>query len=427
MKFKFLLILFWSLSSTLHATDVFVQIQRGEKVTLGVSHFLSKTGSSSEETLKNDLEQTVLEDILFSQIFSITQEGPSAESYKIDFPSWGKSGADLLIQATVRLKEDKTKVEQSKLELIASVFEVSTTQPIFQKLYRSNPKNARRIAHEFVADLLYKLTGSPGVSKSKITFSNDSSGPKEIYIADYDGRNPKQITFDRKIALLPNWSPDGKEIIYTTYRRNNPDLYLFSLEKGTSHPFSTRSGVNLAASFSPNGNDIVATLSHEGFPNLYLLNTDGKVSRRLTQGRFADTSANFSPDGRKIVFISDRSGTPQIYLMDSDGSNVVRVTESGYCDSPTWSPKGDKIAYSQGTEEGKHNIILQDLATGERFKITEGVGNNENPSFSPDGRFLIFSSDRNIKKELFVASIDGKVHRKLLEFSGNSLTPDWGP
>ncbi len=424
MKLRFLIFILWSLAANLHAADLFVQIQRGEKVTLGIPHFISK--SLSAETLKRELEETVLEDILFNQIFSVTQEGPASEPSKIDFAGWGASGADLLIQANVHLKEDKAKGEEPKLELIASVYEVSTGKPIFQKLYRSAPKNGRRVAHEFVADLLYKLTGDKGVAKSKITFCNDNSGHKEIYIADYDGYNVKQITFDRKIALLPNWSPSGNEIIYTTYRRNNPDLYLFSLEKGTSYSFSARAGLNLAGSFSPDGNEIVATLSYQGSPNLYILNRAGEVVRRLTQEKFVDTSASFSPDGRKIAFISDRSGTPQVYIMDADGANLVRLTTSGYCDSPIWSPKGNKIAYSQGTEEGKHNIILHDIATGQRLKITEGVNNNENPSFSPDGKFLLFSSNRNSKWELFIASLDGRVHRKLLEFPGNSITPQWG-
>lgn len=408
-------------TSGLFATELYLQIQRGEKLMIGLPDFRAKNSSETEKETAEELKNVTRSDLLFSRIFNLIEEGPLPLEGKIDFESWGKNGADVLITANVSSKEP------DKIQMIASVYEIAAQKPIFQKMYSSNPENSSRIAHEFVADLLYRFTGQRGLSATKISFSNNSTGNKEVYLVDFDGTNLKRITEDNSLAMLPRWSPDGKEIIYTSYKRHNPDLYIYSLENGANQVFSSRKGLNSSASFSPDGKVLAATLSHEGYPNLYLLNRKGEILSRLTQGKFADTSASFSPDGKRIIFVSDRPGWPQIYVIDTDGSNLKRLSDSGYCDSPIWSPQGDKIAYSRGTNKGNHDIVIHDLISGEILQITNNQGSNENPSFSPDGQYLVFSSNRNKKREIYVSTLDGTAQKKLMEMAGDSFTPSWGP
>ncbi|OGR85953.1 MAG: hypothetical protein A3A86_03160 [Elusimicrobia bacterium RIFCSPLOWO2_01_FULL_60_11] len=185
--------------------------------------------------------------------------------------------------------------------------------------------------------------------------------------------------------------------------------------------------MNTSASFSPDGKTIVATLSYQDATNLYLLDRKGALLRRLTRTRGSDTSASFSADGRKIIFVSDRSGSPQIYMMNADGSKPERLSDGGWCDGPIWSPLGDKVAYSRGDGTGHHDIILQDLATGGKIQVTSDSGRNENPTFSPDGRFIAFSSTRQGRREIYIASTDGVVQRKLSDIPGSSSTPSWEP
>lgn len=405
-------------------TDIYLQIQRGEKVAIGFPNFTCKENSPQEEKLRKTLQEVTKQDILYTRLFNLLEDGPEVGKGKIDFETWGKNGADILITAVVFLKEEKGELTA---QMVGTVYELPAGNPIFQKKYSTTLTNARKIAHEFVADFLYRFTSDRGVSSSRIAFVNDSTGFKELYLIDYDGENLKRLTQDKSVVLLPRWSPDYKELAYTSYVRNNPDLYSFSAPDGKIKILSGRKGLNSAASFSPNGKEIVVTLSIEGYPSLYLLSRDGKIIRRLTKGKFADTSASFSSDGRKIVFVSDRPGWPQIYMMDADGSHLERLTESGYCDGPVWSPQGDKIAYSRGDQKGKHDIIVRDIGTGSEIQITQNVGNNENPSFSPDGRFIVFSSTRNKKRELFISSLNGTIQKKLADIPGNSFTPCWGP
>ncbi len=407
--------------AALFAADIYLQIQRGEKVMLALPDFNFK--EPSEKIPAQDLRAVSKEDLLYSRIFNMTEQGPQSSGNKIDFAAWGQQGADLLVTGTVILKDSKA---GSMAQLIGAVYEVPSGKPVFQKSYQIAARSSRKLAHEFVADILYRFTGNRGLSQSKVTFSNNSTGNKEIYVVDYDGENLRRLTATKKINILPRWSADGKEILFTSYRRNNPDLYLYSLDDGNTKSVSSRIGLNSAGSFSPDGKQILATLSYEGAPKLYLLDRQGNIVRKLTQGAAADTSASFSPDGRKIVYVSDRPGWPQIYIMDADGSNSQRISETGYCDSPVWSPLGDKIAYSRGTKTGEHDIVVHDLGLGSAARLTDGSGKNENPSFSPDGKFIVFTSNRNKKRELYVVAIDASTQKKLADIPGDSFTPSWG-
>ncbi|OGR84954.1 MAG: hypothetical protein A2901_02880 [Elusimicrobia bacterium RIFCSPLOWO2_01_FULL_54_10] len=418
MKFAVLSLLF--IAAPLRGADIYLQIQRGEKVAVAIPEFSTKDDTPETGALSREIHDTAKDDILFTRFFNLAEAGPALTEGKIDFGAWGTAGADLLIKGVVSQSD-------GNVTFTASVFEVPDGNPIFQKLYRTPLRNARQAAHEFVADFIFRFTGSRGVSNSRIAFANDTTGNKEIYVIDYDGKNLRRLTHDKSVAILPRWAPDKKEILYTTYRHGNPDLALFSLAAGKPAIFSRRKGLNTSGSFSPDGSQVVATLSFQGATSLYLLDRAGKIIRRLTHSKSADTSASFSADGRKIIFASDRSGGPQIYMMDADGSGLERLTDGGWCDAPAWSPSGDKIAYSRGDGSGLHDIIVQDLSSGKKIRITSDSGKNENPVFSPDGRFIAFSSTRKGKKQIYIASLDGIVQRKLSDIPGSSSTPAWEP
>ncbi len=407
-------------SGALNAADVYLQLQRGQKVVIALPDFIAKDASPETLSASKDILETTKNDILFTHLFNLSESGLAMTEGKIDFEAWSK-GSDLLIKGTVSQSE-------GNISFTAAVFELPGGNPVFQKLYRTPARNARRIGHEFVADFIYRFTGNRGISASRIVFSNDNTKSKELYIIDYDGKNLRKLTSDNSINILPRWAPLGAgEILYTTFKNGNPDLALYTLATGKSRMISTRRGLNTSASFSPDGKTIVATLSFEGNSSLYLLDRDGKIIRRLTKSKSEDTSASFSADGRKIIFVSGRSGSPQIYMMNADGTGVEKLTDGGWCDSPVWSPAGDKIAYSRGDTQGHHDIIIQDIASGKTIQVTSDSGKNENPAFSPDGRFVAFTSTREGKRRLYIASLDGTVQKKLTEIPGSSATPTWEP
>lgn len=311
-------------------------------------------------------------------------------------------------------------------QFTGEAFDIGTGESVFRKSYPFSRDYTRAVMHQFNDDLLEALTGERGIAETRIAFVRVTGRFKEIWVSDYDGENARQLTHDQSIALSPSWAPWGSEIAYTTFRRGNPDLYLFDLKRGASYPFSTRPGLNTAPAYTPDGKWIACTISRDGNAEIYLVSRDAQSARRLTRNERIDSSPSFSPTGREIAFTSDRTGSPQIYVMDVEGSNQRLVTLEGkYNDSAQWSPKGDKIAYA-ARHDGIFDIVIMDANGQNPVQITYGAGHNENPRWSADGRKIFFSSSRNGKRQVFMMNTDGSDVVALTQ-GDESFNPAAGP
>ena len=151
----------------------------------------------------------------------------------------------------------------------------------------------------------------------------------------------------------------------------------------------------------------------------------GKILKRLTNYRGIDISPSFSPKGDKVAFVSDRSGSPQIYVLDLSSGKTNRLTYNGqYNTSPSWSCL-NRIAYV--SRDGKFDIFSIDPNGGQLRRLTENQGNNEDPCWSPEGRYIVFSSRRDGAYGLYIMNANGQNQRKIRLFSGNQTSPSWAP
>lgn len=305
-------------------------------------------------------------------------------------------------------------------------FDVGTGESAFRRSYTGGKQDLREVMHRFVDDVLEAMTGERGVAETRVAFVRRTGNVKEIWTADYDGANARQLTHDRSLALSPSWAPWGTEICFTSFKRGNPDLYLFDFTRGASYPFSTRPGPNTAPSYSPDGKWIACSLYRDGNAEVYLISRDAQTARRLTRNDRIDTSPAWNPTGQQIVFTSDRSGAPQVYVMGVDGLNQRLLTiEGSYNDSPQWSPKGDRIAYA-ARHDGIFDIVVMNADGSNPVQVTYGAGHNENPHWSPDGRKILFSSTRNGPRQIYMMNPDGSDVVQLT--SGDEcFGPAWGP
>jgi TolB protein len=154
--------------------------------------------------------------------------------------------------------------------------------------------------------------------------------------------------------------------------------------------------------------------------------TPGAEPRRITTSSAIDTEPTFSSDGKTIYFVSDRGGTPQIYKMGATGANVERVTFSGnYNISPTVSPDGRLLAFVSRVS-GAFKVHVLDLASGTGTAITD-TSADEKPSFSPNGRQVLYASEQQGKEVLMMATVDGKIKSRLVGSDGDIRQPHWGP
>lgn len=334
--------------------------------------------------------------------------------------NWRMLGADFII-----IGQYLAVGPQIILEL--RLVEASTGKMLMGKRFRDKLEKQRQMILKFCDEVIYKITGKQGISSSKIAFVADSSGHKEIYIADALGDDIRQITRHQHLAITPRLSPDSMKLVYTSYHNGNPNLYLIDFTKSSllTRAISRREGINYAPAWSPDSSYLVITLSKDGNPDLYKMDPAGTILRRLTANAGINVSPSFSPDGSKIAFVSDRTGDPQIYIMDMDSGRTQRLSYEGRENTtPSWSPDGEWIAYTGNGDDG-YQIYKMKVAGGQPIQLTSSWGSHESPTWSPDSRQIAFTRTRNNMSKLCTITNEGQWLQELFTLTGNQSSPQW--
>ncbi len=383
------------------------------------------------QVLRNDLKFEALfqfvPESLFAAIPALNPDNPN-------FEDWKSVGAKILVIT-------RAEVVGAEMHVDARVFFVDTGQSMLTKRYSGKADNPRMFAHQ-LSDEVMTLTAYKGVARTRIAFSSDRTSTKgrvakELYIVDYDGYNPRQVTVNGSINILPAWRPDGQALAYTSYKKDrSPLLYLAEILLGRASGNITgerTSGEKASQAFAPawstDGKRIAFASNRAGNMEIFSANPDGSAVRRLTSSAAADTAPCWSPTGTEIAFTSDRTGVPQLWVMDNEGLNVRRLTTLGnYNDACAWNPSKQysEVAYTSRIEGG-FEIAVLDLASRSVRQISEGRGCCEYPTWAPNGRHLAFSCNRSGSWQLSVADREGRQMTTLSAGPGNNVQPDWGP
>lgn len=346
-KFALLALLFAPL--VLRAQEATITVRKGDTTSIAMKPFAGPEGAAASKVVERDLD--------LSGLFSITP-GDRA-SFSVGATAGGGS-----IQGTVT--DGRGSV-------------------VLQKSYSGGTRAA---AHAFSDDIVETISGQKGIAASKIAFVSTRTGRKEIYTADYDGANVRQLTSDNSISVAPTLTRDGSRLAYTGYQSGYADIYLVDLASGARNRIIKFPGTNSGASFSPDGSRLACTLSKDGNPELYVLGANGSGARRLTKTPAVESSPTWSPDGSEIIYSSDERGGPQLFRISSaGGSGRLIPTGYGYCTEPSWSPDGKKVAFT--VRQGGFQIAVLDLATGAVRILASG----QDPVWGANSRHLIFSND----------------------------------
>jgi TolB protein len=264
----------------------------------------------------------------------------------------------------------------------------------------------------------------------------DASGNKDIYLIDSDGENLLRMTDHVSMVESPAWSPDARKIAFTSWKSGYPRIY--ELDLATRHEKMLEpvrgAGDYITPTYSPDGATLAfSVLGSDARSGIFTYDVERSCCMAyLSGGPWYDLGPTYSPDGRWMAFNTLRFGdaVPQVMLMPAEGGSAETLSPyeyggGGYFTSPDWSPRGDLVAFHGAIERGRYHILVADLAQGGRvLRQLTTEGNNEDPSWAPDGRHLVFVGERYWGYGLFVVDVATGRIRPIL--SGRRVgVPDW--
>ncbi len=292
---------------------------------------------------------------------------------------------------------------------------------------------ARTIAHRFADAIIARLGGGTnGIAETKIYFVSNRTGNKEIWVMDYDGQNQHPVTHLGTISLSPRISPDNSRIAFASLGKEGWAIRMFSFDLNRPVAFlaGTAGGSNITPAWSSDGAKFAFSSSRTGDSEIWVSDVNGGNAHHITTLKGPNVSPSWNPKtNAQIAFTGGRTGEPQIYIMDQDGSNIQRLTDGGYAVSPSWSPSGGLLTYSWNRkygpgDPGGQDIYVMEIASKNWLQITHESGNNDCPSWSPDGRHIVFQRAINGRTQIWSMLADG-TQQKQLTFSGNNTMPNW--
>jgi TolB protein len=409
-------------------TEVWMDITSGgtKKLNIAIPEFTVLQGIDPGGQAKQ-LATVTGDDLTFSQMFTVVAatgalpaNNPAA--VKQAWTEFANAGAHAGVHGLVAFRGEQVEAEMRLYDLTTP-----EQRQIATRKFQLPAAQWRRLAHKIADDVVLQFTGEPGVADTKVAYVSGRTGQKEIVMADYDGVGMTPVTRNGSINLMPMWSPDARSLAYTSFVQGYPDLYrAFPFERQRpAQTLAAYNGINSSPAWSPDGKSVALTLSKDGNPEIYVLTVATGTLLRLTRHAGIDTEPTWSPSGREIAFISDRSGPPHVYVMDAAGGGVRPLTSGGRHTQPRWSPKGDMIVYTM--RQGTHDIWGVNADGSNARRLTSGPGDNQGPTWSPNGRHLMFQSNRLGAWQIFSMLADGSAQAPVTRGSTESTSPSWSP
>jgi hypothetical protein len=232
--------------------------------------------------------------------------------------------------------------------------------------------------------------------------------------------------------LYPVYSPDGSKIAYVSTKGGDyfslSSLYVYDITAKTESLI--RPGVRTAPAWSPDGTKLYYGKLSRDHPHwslqydLYEYSLATKSEKRITQGRRALTPT-VSPDGESVAFVVDADGTSNLAVARVDGSDFRTVTTYSHGEqvyNPKWSPAGDRILFEYSIKDGRDIADIRPDGSGLRF-LVQGSDDSRDGSYSPDGKEIIFASDRTGIFNLYRYDLLSGAVSRLTNVLGGAFCP----
>lgn len=221
----------------------------------------------------------------------------------------------------------------------------------------------------------------------------------EVYLISVEGGEPRRLTFEGAGISNLAWTPNGREIVFSSRHGGKSRLFRIPVEGGAPEWLAATGVEAQYPAFSPQGNRLAwrHNTSHTDIFRLPL--TRGSETAALLTNPIASTarevSPRYSPDGKRVAFVSNRSGSDEIWVCGSEGENPIRLTSfhGPLAGSPSWSPDGKHIVFDC-RPDGNADLYVVGADGGQPRRLTTDQAEDIVPSWSRDGQWIYFTSNR---------------------------------
>jgi len=233
----------------------------------------------------------------------------------------------------------------------------------------------------------------PNASLPRLTLTANRSGKGfERITLDVMGNNVHRVETGTGGSADPNWSRDGRQLLFISGVQ--PQIYVVGAAGGKPINLTNSASQDQHPCWSPDGKNVVFTSLRDGNYEIYVMEADGKGPVNLTRNAAFDSDPSWSPDGKRILFTSNRQeGGFRLFVMDAEGANVRLLVDRvlGGWVYPAWSPDGRQVLFGGAQPDGTWQIFVANADTGQGVEqLTEGAGMNGYPSWSHDGQYIAY-------------------------------------
>jgi TolB protein len=435
----FLILSFMSFAEDGKITIVAIGDAEQEKDKMHIQKFQVPTGLTADEIKAiNELEELFFSDFNFYRhLFDVTN---STEN-KLE---------DLQKEMYRFVITSKVRVENKKIFLSVSLNDLQDNQVIHSFDEQVWLNNIRKFGHQKANNLYKAITGKESVFNSKIVFVSDRTSVgkkqyKELYIMDFDGERKQRITYKNSLIMAPAISPDNSTLLFTAiesrwrkgkdgrpHKIRNLNLYTYDMNSRKQSVVSALDGINSGAVFTEDGKSIYLTLSFQKNADIFKMDLKSKRKTRITKHFLDDVDPHINADGTLMTFLSGRSGKAMIYTCDPRGveKSVKRISYVGrFNAAPRFSPDGKEIVFSSWVDN-RFDLYKIGSDGNNLVRLTKDFGSNEEAWFSPDGQFIVFTSQRVISakkavQNIYIMNREGEIIKQLTEKFGKVYTPRW--
>ena len=378
-----------------------------------------------------ELTDLIVQDLTSSGLFRVIPQRAHISkltdfSAPVQFSDWKAINSQALVSGAVKLQSG------GQINVKFRVFDVSSEREMGTGLqFTSRGDGWRRIAHK-VADTIYsRISGESGYFDSRVVFVSES-GRKDnrktrLAVMDQDGANVQYLTDSSEPVSTPRFSPDGSRIAYTSFASGYPRIHLMDVGTARSRVIvSAEKTMSFSPRFSPDGKTVA--YSEQIRPLLTFLGAR-KTSReyktlvqKLLNEKNCDAGAEDGVIGVRTQRAVEKLGQASGKKF-SDG-----IYSKNFFDELFGGSIGcdEKPADSYMLPKSK-DIYLLSLSSGKARRLTNTPFADAEPSFSPDGKAIVFQSDRSGSMQLYTMSLNGSGVKRISFGSGQYFEPVWSP